>query len=75
MPEKEIFKDYLVEIDVLIPAILKYKVRARTVEEALEQYHKQPLLEQPRYRINKAKKLKAKVIEWATSKIVMIRQL
>ena len=75
MPEKEIFKDYLVEIDVLIPAILKYKVRARTVEEALEQYHKQTLLEQPRYRINKAKKLKAKVIEWATSKIVMIRQL
>jgi hypothetical protein len=57
---------FLVEVDVLSPITIKYRVLAESPEEALELAPKSPVLEAPRPRLSISKKIKARVYVFGT---------
>jgi len=68
-------KQYLIEEEILVPAILKYRVIAENIDEALLNYRKNNPLDNPRLNLNKARKIRVKVYNWITSKLEIIKDL
>lgn len=66
--EKEIPKKeyYTVEVETLVPTVLKYKVYATSPEEALSKYSTAPLIESPKQKFAGMKKIQAKVFKFGT---------
>ncbi len=66
-PEK---KYYTVEVEALVPTIIKYRVLAESAEKAVDLISSSPLLESPKQKLSAAKRIKAKVYDLET---VMLR--
>ncbi len=57
---------YTVEVEALVPTIIKYRVLAETAEDAVNFIDKSVILERPLQKITLAKKIKAKVYDFGT---------
>ena len=68
-------QQYLLEIEVLVPTTIKYRVLAEDSDEALREYHKTNPLEKPQFNLNKAKKIRARIYNCLTGRIELIRDL
>ena len=73
--EKPKPREFLIEISAMAPVTLKYRVIAENAEKALEEVklNKVSLLEPPKLNLNKIKKNRFKVIDWLTSKLILIK--
>ncbi len=66
-PEKKYF---CVEVEALVPTVIKYRVLAESAEKAIDLINNASILETPRQRISAAKRIKAKVYDFGT---IMLR--
>jgi hypothetical protein len=68
-------KYYTVEIECLLPAIVKYRVLVDegNYEQAIVDSIKLHPIEKPILRFNKMKRLKAKVYDWGTSMLKHVK--
>lgn len=57
---------YTVEIEALVPTILKYKVYAESPEKALAKINSSPLLESPKPKLSQMKRIQARVFKFGT---------
>jgi hypothetical protein len=65
---------YTVEVDAWTKSTLKYKVFAETPEEAIELIDKSPMLNPPVTKVNGMKKISAKVYQYGTNMIKLMRK-
>lgn len=72
--EKKEKRYYLVEVEALIPTILRYRVLAETAENALDLIKTAPLLEPPKQKLSKLKKLKASVYLFGTHMLKLTKK-
>lgn len=59
-------KYYTVEIEALVPTIIKYRVLADSPEQAVDLVDKSPIIQAPITRVSLGKKIKAKVYDFGT---------
>jgi len=62
-------KYYSIEVEAMIPAILKYKILASSPEEAIQGIFKSSPVSQPRLILSGMKRLGAKVFDFGTKMI------
>lgn len=67
---KEEKKYYTVEVEALVPTIIKYRVLAESAEKAVDLINGAALLENPKQKLSAARKIKARVYDLGT---VMLR--
>jgi hypothetical protein len=58
---------YTIELEAMIPAIVKYRVLANSPEEALILMAKSQPVQQPKLIMNSMKKIKASIFNYGTS--------
>lgn len=63
-PEKEY---YTVEVEALVPAVIKYRILAENPEEAVKESMRTPPMERPAIRLPQMRRLKARVYNWGTN--------
>ena len=63
-PEK---KYYTVEVEALIPAVVKYRILAESPEAAVAESLRTSPVERPILRIPSMRRLRAKVYNWGTN--------
>jgi len=64
---------YTVEVEAWTRSTLKYKVLAETPEEAVELISKSPMLSAPVTKVNGMKKISAKVYQYGTNMIKLMK--
>ena len=67
-------KPFIVNIEMMVPATFKYRVIAESPEEAERNYLKGILIEK-HFQLPKAKKIRAKVLDWLSGKVELIKDL
>lgn len=67
---KEEKKYFTVEVEALVPTIIKYRVLAESAEKAVDLINGAALLESPKQKLSAAKRIKARVYDLGT---VMLR--
>jgi hypothetical protein len=71
IPEK---RYYTVELEAMVPAIIRYRILAETPEEALAQLDRTPPLERPKTKMQGMRKQVAKVYLWGTNMLQLIKR-
>jgi hypothetical protein len=71
VPEK---KYYIIELEALIPAIIKYRVLAEDEEKALQQINWFTPSEPPKYKLNALKKIQAKIYLFGTAMLQFVKK-
>lgn len=79
MPSDKVVKEkkpeyFLVEVESLVPTIIKYRILAKDYNEAIDLINKSNPIERPYTNINRGKKLSVKVYKWGTSIMEYIKR-
>jgi len=72
-PQKPEKKYYTVEVEALIPAVVKYRVLAESPELAVDEAMRAQPIERPTLRLPQMRKLKARVYNWGTNMLKHMR--
>jgi len=70
-PEK---RYYTIELEAMVPSVIRYRVFAETPEEALELLDKTPPLERPKPKLLGMRKQVARVYLWGTNMLQYIKR-
>lgn len=65
---------YTVEVEALVPAIIRYRILAETPEKAVEELDKTPPLDRPKLKLAKMRKQVARVYLWGTNMLHYVKR-